>query len=110
MVVDAVAAATATIVTSVVAMVAGEVVVAEEVVVVAVEEAAEEVVKAKILKVLEEEEAPNIQIYRQVTSNGAICISNLLKGLTFVRIPPLVHGKTSQLQGLKNEGLTSSTK
>ena len=83
---------------------------AEEDVVVAVEEAAEEADKAKILKVLEAEEAPSIQIYRQVTSNGAICILNSLRGLTFVRIPPLVHGKTSQLQGLKNEGLTSSTK
>ena len=82
----------------------------EEVADAAVEEVAEEVAKAKILKVLEAGEAPSIRIYRQETSNGAICISNSRRALTFVRIPPLVHGKTSQLQGLKNEGLTSSTK
>ena len=48
------------------------------------------------------EEGLSIQIFRQETSSGVVCIINGGKIVTFVLILPTVHGRTSQLHALTN--------
>ena len=79
---------------------------------VAVKDVEEDVVAAEEhrLKPNPQGVAPNTLTYHQEILNGAICISNGGKEVTFVLNPQLAPGKISPPRSLQNETGTSSTK